>query len=105
MLLAARALGLGATLTTLHLFFEKESEAALGLPPGAHSYAILPIGYPFGRFGPVARMPLAEVVYRDRCGQPLHLRSHLSLLAAYRTILSKSCGDPNITSPDRQAAH
>ena len=70
MLLAARALGLGATLTALHLLFEKESEAALGLPPDAHSYAILPIGYPLGRFGPVARMPLAEVVYRDRWGQP-----------------------------------
>ena len=33
MLLAARALGLGATLTTRHLLYEKESEAALGLPP------------------------------------------------------------------------
>jgi nitroreductase len=33
MLLAARALGLGATLTTLYLQFEKEAEAALGLPP------------------------------------------------------------------------
>jgi hypothetical protein len=32
MLLAARALGLGATLTTLHLVFEKEAEAARGLP-------------------------------------------------------------------------
>jgi nitroreductase len=69
MLLAARALGLGATLTTLHLLFERESEAALGLPPDAHSYAILPIGYPLGRFGPVARAPLAEVVYRNRWGQ------------------------------------
>jgi nitroreductase len=70
MLLAARALGLGATLTTLHLLFEKETEAALGLPPDAHSYAILPIGYPLGRFGPVARTPLAEVAYRNRWGQP-----------------------------------
>jgi nitroreductase len=46
MLLAARALGLGATLTTLCLQFEKEAEAALGLPPGVHSYALLSIGYP-----------------------------------------------------------
>jgi nitroreductase len=69
MLLAARALGLGATLTTLHLLFEKETEEALGLPPGAHSYAILPIGYPLGRFGPVARTPLVDVVYRNRWGQ------------------------------------
>src|ERR1700731_4709783 len=43
MLLVARALGLGATLTTLYLQFEKEAEAALGLPPDVHSYALLPI--------------------------------------------------------------
>jgi nitroreductase len=70
MLLAARALGLGATLTTRHLLYEKEAEAALGLPPGVHSYAILPIGYPMGRFGPVGRGPLADVVFEDRWGQP-----------------------------------
>ena len=70
MLLAARALGLGATLTTRHLLYEKETEAALGLPPGVHSYAILPIGYPMGKFGPVGRGPLADVVYEDRWGRP-----------------------------------
>jgi len=70
MLLAARALGLGATLTTRHLIHEKESEAALGLPPGVHSYAIIPIGYPMGRFGPVGRGPLADIVYEDRWGNP-----------------------------------
>jgi nitroreductase len=70
MLLAARALGLGATLTTLYLTFEKQVESALDLPAEVHSYALLPIGYPIGRFGPVRRVPLAEVVYRDRWGQP-----------------------------------
>jgi nitroreductase len=70
MLLAARALGLGATLTTRHLQYEKEVEAILGLPPGVHSYAILPIGYPMGRFGPVRRAPLSDIVYLDRWGQP-----------------------------------
>jgi len=69
MLLAARALGLGATLTTLHLQFEQEAEAALGLPPGVHSYALLPLGYPMGRFGPVRRVPLADVVYEEQWGQ------------------------------------
>jgi nitroreductase len=69
MLLAARALGLGATLTTLYLTFEKEVEGALGLPADVHSYALLPIGYPMGRFGPVRRVPLTEIVYRDRWGQ------------------------------------
>jgi nitroreductase len=70
MLLAARALGLGATLTTLYLNFETEAEAALGLPPDWHSYAILPIGYPTGRFGPVRRAVLSDVVYEDRWGKP-----------------------------------
>ncbi len=70
-LLAARALGLGATLTTLYLSFEKEVEAAFGLPADMHSYAIIPIGYPMGRFGPVRRVPLADVVYEDRWGRPL----------------------------------
>ena len=70
MLLAARALGLGATLTTLHLQFEKEAEAALALPPDFHSYALVPIGYPMGWFRPVRRVRLADVVYDDRWGQP-----------------------------------
>ena len=70
MLLAARALGLGATLTTLFLRYEEEVAAALGLPDGVKCYALLPIGWPVGRFGPVRRIPLSEVVYRDRWGQP-----------------------------------
>ena len=70
MLLAARALGLGSTLTTRHLQYEAEVEAALGLPPGVHSYAILPIGYPMGNFGPVGRGPLGDIVYEDHWGTP-----------------------------------
>jgi nitroreductase len=70
MLLAIRALGLGSTLTTRHLLYEKETEAALGLPPGVHSYAILPIGYPMGKFGPVTRGKLSDIVFQDKWGQP-----------------------------------
>jgi len=69
MLLAARALGLGSTLTTRHITYEKEVDAAMGIPPGFHSYAILPIGYPMGRFGPVGRGPLTDVVYLDGWGK------------------------------------
>lgn len=69
MLLATRALGLGSTLTTRHLLYEKEAEAAMGLPEGVHSYAILPIGYPMGKFGPVGRGALADIVYQDKWGQ------------------------------------
>ncbi|WP_167045067.1 nitroreductase family protein [Salinibacterium sp. ZJ454] len=70
MLLAARALGLGATLTTRHLLFQNETEAALGLPSGTHSYAILPIGWPRGRFGPVRRGVTSQVAYLNRWGAP-----------------------------------
>jgi nitroreductase len=70
MLLATRALGLGSTLTTRHMLFDKESDAALGLPPGVHSYAILPIGYPMGKFGPVGRGKLSEFVYAEKWGEP-----------------------------------
>ena len=69
MLLAARALGLGATLTTLYLTHEKEAEAAMEIPDTHHSYAILPVGYPLGKFGPVRRAPLGDVVYDDKWGQ------------------------------------
>ena len=58
------------TLTTRHMLFEKEADAALGLPAGVHSYAILPIGYPMGKFGPVGRGPMKEFVYQDKWGQP-----------------------------------
>ena len=75
MLLAARALGLGATLTTRYLSFEKEAEAALGLLTDWHSYAILPIGYPMGRFGPVRRVAIADVVFKDQWGQAYRDRS------------------------------
>ena len=69
MLLAARALGLGATLTTTHTVFANEADAAFGLPEGVQSYAILPIGYPMGNFGPVRRNPLSEVVFGSRWGE------------------------------------
>jgi nitroreductase len=69
MLLAIRALGLGSTLTTRHLLYESETEPILGLPANVHSYAILPIGYPMGRFGPVRRRSMTDVVFGDRYGE------------------------------------
>jgi hypothetical protein len=43
----------------------------MGIPPNYHSYAILPIGYPMGRFGPVGRGPLSESRLSRRLGQAL----------------------------------
>src|SRR5580693_4274402 len=81
MLLAAKALYLGATLTRCICSSRRKAEAALGLPPGVHSYALLPIGYPMGRFGPVRRIALADVVHEDRWGQP------------YRDLSRRQTGD------------
>lgn len=68
MLLAARALGLGATLTNRHLLYEKEVDQILGLPKEARTFAIIPIGYPLGNFGPLSRAPLEQVTFLDRWG-------------------------------------
>jgi nitroreductase len=66
LLLAARALGLGANITQWHVFLEHEWKAALGIPRGVNMYAVIPVGWPLGRFGPVSRRPPAEVIHRDR---------------------------------------
>jgi nitroreductase len=68
MILACRALGLGTVLTNLHAIFEDEVKAVLGIPPEVTTWALLPIGYPAGNFGPVRRQPPREVVFRDRWG-------------------------------------
>ena len=70
MMLATRALGLGTNLTTRHLLFREESEKALQLPENVSSFAILPIGYPMGNFGPITRGNLSEFVSFDRVGEP-----------------------------------
>lgn len=68
LLLAARALGLGAVLTTQHFFVPGEFEKVLGLPSTATLAAIIPIGWPTGKFGPVSRPPAESVVSWDRYG-------------------------------------
>jgi len=69
MLLAARASGLGATLTTRHLLHEKEVNEVLGLPANAETFAIIPVGYPMGRFGLVSRQPIEKVTFLDHWGK------------------------------------
>jgi nitroreductase len=50
-LLACRAVGLGASLTTMHLSFGEELDAWLGLPDKILTCALLPLGWPLGKFG------------------------------------------------------
>ena len=68
LLLAARALGLGAVLTTQHLFVPGEFERVLGLPSTVTLAAIVPVGWPSGKFGPVSRPAPQAVVSWDRYG-------------------------------------
>ncbi|HSU05582.1 MAG TPA: nitroreductase family protein [Acetobacteraceae bacterium] len=67
-ILACRALGLGTVITTNHLRFEDEVKAVLGLPEDVDTYALMPIGWPIDKFGPLTRRPVTEVAYADRWG-------------------------------------
>jgi nitroreductase len=71
LLLAARATGLGAAPTTYALAFRDELEAVLELPAHVRAQAIIPIGFPLGRFGPVRRPPVEQIMRYDRwSGEP-----------------------------------
>ena len=68
LLLAARALGLGTSLTTVHSMFESEIKDLLGIPPNVQTAALIPLGYPSPeeRFGGSRRRPVGEVTHFDR---------------------------------------
>jgi nitroreductase len=66
LMLAARALGLGTCLTTLHLRREAQIKAFLGIPDHVDTYALIPLGYPARPFGPLTRMEVDAVTFLDR---------------------------------------
>lgn len=68
--LAARALGLGTTLTTVHRLKEPEVRAVLGIPDDVVTWAMIPVGHPTGRWGEATRRPVAEVTYWDTWKTP-----------------------------------
>ena len=68
LLLAARAAGLGAALITLPLWSKFRAKRALGLPFNVQPCAVIPLGWPRGRYGPTTRRPVGEVVSLDRYG-------------------------------------
>jgi nitroreductase len=70
-LLACRALGLGAALTTMHQVFEEPLCERFGIPEDYGVVVTIPIGYPIGRFGPVRRAPAERVTYFDSWGETL----------------------------------
>lgn len=68
LMLAARALGLGTALTTVHRGRQKEVRELLGIPDSVETAALIPVGWPRGNFGAGFRKPVEEVTYWDSWG-------------------------------------
>jgi nitroreductase len=76
LLLAARAAGLGAALLTMPLWSTILARRVLGLPWSVTPCAVVPLGWPRGRYGPTTRRPVGDVVHVDRYGnQPFRGRA------------------------------
>jgi nitroreductase len=67
-MLAARARGLGSSLTTVHLFCEQEAAEVLGIPyEEVMQTSLIPVGYTLGTdFKPATREPLDRMLHWDR---------------------------------------
>ncbi|HKQ65113.1 MAG TPA: nitroreductase family protein [Methylomirabilota bacterium] len=70
-MLAARALGIGSCITTIHRFRDAQVKELLGIPAEIETAALIPLGYPLGKFGRPPRRPLSEVAFADRWGRAL----------------------------------
>lgn len=66
--LAARALGLGSSIFNLPM--RDDLYELLGIPENNQLYALLPVGYPTDRQGPLNRKPVKTVVYDGTFGTP-----------------------------------
>jgi len=67
-MLAARALGIGSCITTIHKFRDAQVKDLLGIPADVETAALIPLGYPRGKFGRPPRRPLREVAFADGWG-------------------------------------
>lgn len=68
LMLAARALGLGTALTTIHRWNEDQVREVLGIPDTVDTAALIPVGWPKGKFGAGLRQPVEDVTYWDTWG-------------------------------------
>ncbi len=68
LLLACRAVGLGASLQTLPIWLIPIASRILGLPRNLRPVCVVPIGWAKGRYGPTTRRPIDEVVHIDQYG-------------------------------------
>lgn len=68
LLLAARSMGIGGALTTVHRVRQDEVRALLDVPDRFQTVALVPLGRPTGRFGIAPRRPVESVTHWDRYG-------------------------------------
>jgi nitroreductase len=68
LLLAARAMGLGASLITLPLWGVASARRTLKLPRNVIPFCIVPLGWPRGSYGPTTRRAVDEVTHLDAYG-------------------------------------
>ena len=66
LLLAARALGIGSVLTTLHPQVMERVYTMFEIPADVEFHCCIPLGYPRGRFGPTSRFPSSETTSWER---------------------------------------
>lgn len=64
-MVAARALGLGAAYTTFQLGCEDDIKARLGIPGETKICVTIPVGWPARRWGPLTRKPVESVVHYE----------------------------------------
>ena len=70
LLLAARGLGLGASITNFGRSHDQELMAMLGIPDDQQVYCLVPLGYPTDRQGPLRRRSVRRVVSWNHWDQP-----------------------------------
>jgi len=64
LMLALRSRGIGSAWTTLHLMFEKDAAALLGIPDQVTQTALLPVAHFTGKdFKPATRLPTARSMH------------------------------------------
>ena len=73
-LLSARALGLGALMTTAQDMVEPLLREITGISDNVYPAAFIPIGYPDANFGPNTRKPVAEII-RFNTWEPTQART------------------------------
>jgi nitroreductase len=68
LMLAARGLGIGTTLTTVYRIYQDEVRAVCGIPERYEVVALIPLGRPQGRFAAGRRRTVAQVTHWNRFG-------------------------------------